>query len=332
MTNELVSIIVPVYQAENFMCQCIDSLLQQSYSNVEIILVNDGSEDRTLDICRRYEDENRNVVVVDLSHGGVSKARNAGLKMVRGEYFTFVDSDDWVEKNYIEEMVSVMSKEEAEIAVCGYMKYYNPEKKVVEVSKENQRIMTGKEMIYSMLKPNGTFTALWNKMYSSKLLLFNEGMHLFDEELTIGEDEVWLVGLLSNVKRAVWVEKALYVWNQREGSITHTKKFETWKLSELDAKRKVINLLLKNHGENEEIISLAKRILNICLIRYTRIAYFAERKKEFHEIIQMRKGKVKFFDFFYLENVSLKFKIKVLLCDIGIRLHIPANILRKFFA
>lgn len=330
MENKLVSVIVPVYQAENFMCRCVESLLAQSYSNMEIILVNDGSEDNTIEVCRKYEKLNKNIKVVDLPHGGVSKARNAGLKSISGDYFTFVDSDDWVEPNYIQEMVKGLLETDAEIAVCGYVKYFSEEKKIVELSKENQEIMTGKEMMYSMLKPNGTFTSLWNKIYSSKLIFIDDSIHLFDENLTIGEDEVWLIGLLKSVKKAVWIEKPLYIWNQREGSITHTKKFEVWKMSELDAKKKVISILMSEE-ENKEIICLAKRRLNISLIRYTRITYFAGRKQEFESIIQMRKGKVKIADYFHLENATLKYELKIFLCDIGIMLHLPAKILQKFF-
>lgn len=326
----LVSVIVPLYEAEQFMKKCVDSLLNQTYDNVEIILVNDGSKDNTVNICKEYEKEHSNIIVVDAPHGGVSVTRNIGLHYIKGDYFTFVDSDDWVEPTFVEDMIEKIIKNDAELAVCGYKKYYSSNNVREEISTENNCVMTGEEVLYSMLKPNGTFTSLWNKMYSSKLLKADSDLHLFNEELTIGEDEVWLVELLSNVSKAVWVDKALYVWNQREGSITHTKSFEAWKMTELDAKQKVVEFL-ENTGVSSNIKKLACVRLNKSLIRYTRLAYFAHDKDAFDKVKKMRKGKIKFSDYFVMNEVSRKHQIKIMVCDLGIQIRVPAKILEKMF-
>lgn len=329
--EKLVSVIIPVFNAESYLDKCVQSVLDQTYTNVEIILLDDGSTDKTLQLCQQYKKQYNNVIVKSLPHGGVSKARNAGISLIHGEYFTFVDSDDWVEKTFIEKMVKSLESFEADVAVCGYIKYFNENKKSIVLTSEDDKCITGEQMIYSMIKPQGLFTALWNKMYSTSLVKEKDVVkHSFDEELTIGEDEVWLVELLTQVSKVSFVNQALYVWSQREGSITHTKSFESWKLSEISAKSKVKEIADKL-DLSSEIRKLADTRLNASLIKYTRVTYFANEKDYFEQIIKYRKGKIKLKDYFILHDAPLKYQIKVLLCDICINFRIPATFLKKVY-
>ena len=103
--EKLISIIVPVYNAERTLHRCVTSLVEQSYPNIEILLVNDGSKDASLEMCRGYEQQDSRIRVIDKPNGGVSSARNAGLDVARGEYIMFCDSDDWVSPLWCEHMV-----------------------------------------------------------------------------------------------------------------------------------------------------------------------------------------------------------------------------------
>lgn len=123
MRNELVSIIVPVYNTEEYIRQCLDSILNQTYQNFECLLINDGSSDNSSDICREYVAKDTRFRYFKKENGGVSSARNLGIELSEGDYTTFIDSDDWVDSDYLEVLYSAILEEQADIAVSTYKKF-----------------------------------------------------------------------------------------------------------------------------------------------------------------------------------------------------------------
>lgn len=123
MRNELVSIIVPVYNTEEYIRQCLDSILNQTYQNFECLLINDGSSDNSSDICREYVAKDTRFRYFKKENGGVSSARNLGIELSEGDYITFIDSDDWVDSDYLEVLYSAILEEQADIAVSTYKKF-----------------------------------------------------------------------------------------------------------------------------------------------------------------------------------------------------------------
>ena len=121
MSNDipLISIIVPIYKVEKYLNKCVESLINQNYTNLEIILVDDGSPDLCPQMCDEYQMKYNNVVVVHKENGGLSSARNAGIAIAKGQYMGFVDSDDYVEKNMFSELYEQMKRENADIGICG---------------------------------------------------------------------------------------------------------------------------------------------------------------------------------------------------------------------
>lgn len=122
--SELVSIIVPVYKVEQYLSRCVDSILQQSYSNLEIILVDDGSPDSCGMICDEYQKKDSRVQVIHKSNGGLSDARNYGIEAAQGKYLAFVDSDDWLDFDMIDILYRVLTSQDADIAECSYRNLY----------------------------------------------------------------------------------------------------------------------------------------------------------------------------------------------------------------
>lgn len=118
--SELVSVIVPVYKVERYLSRCVDSILQQSYSNLEVILVDDGSPDSCGMICDEYQKNDRRIRVIHKSNGGLSDARNYGIEAAQGKYLAFVDSDDWLDFDMIDILYRVLTSQGADIAECSY--------------------------------------------------------------------------------------------------------------------------------------------------------------------------------------------------------------------
>ena len=125
MNNLLISIIVPIYNVEKYLVKSVNSIINQTYKNLEIILVNDGSTDTCGDICEKFKNIDRRIIVIHKKNGGLSDARNAGLQVAKGDYIGFVDSDDWIEKNMYQELLNISLKENSDIVSCGVRKVWN---------------------------------------------------------------------------------------------------------------------------------------------------------------------------------------------------------------
>ena len=157
--EELVSIIVPIYNVEPFLEKCVNSLLNQTYTNIEVILVDDGSPDECPDICDKYREEDHRVKVIHKKNGGLSSARNSGLKVCRGDYIMFVDSDDWIEVDLIEKMVKVMRNNPVQLVTCGRcVTDENYQEKIISGKSE---ILSVKEVIKKSIFNNEIGIAAW---------------------------------------------------------------------------------------------------------------------------------------------------------------------------
>lgn len=181
-----ISIVVAVYNAEKTLKKCVDSLLNQTYNNIEIILVNDCSKDNSLDICNEYSKANDNVKVISNDrNSGVSNTRNNGIDNSTGEYICFVDSDDYVESNYIEVLYYYYQKYNT-VPICGFVYHdeYNHAKPVKYSWSGNEELVSLGEAF--RLKSKLYLTALWNKLFDRRLIV--EKNIRFDTNVSVGED------------------------------------------------------------------------------------------------------------------------------------------------
>ena len=174
MDKELVSIIVPIYNVEKYLIKCIESILNQTYKNLEIILVDDGSTDSCNKICDRYKKIDKRVVVIHKKNGGLSSARNIGIKKAKGKLISFVDSDDYIKPNMIEELKNNMYFYNSDISVCDYYYIIDGKRQISDNNNLKRNCITKykNKFIY---KPN---SAVWNKLYKKNLfeqIKFPEG-------------------------------------------------------------------------------------------------------------------------------------------------------------
>ena len=165
--NALISVIVPVFRVEKLLSRCVDSILAQSYKSIEIILVDDGSDDNCPAICDRYALMDDRIVVIHKKNGGLSDARNTGIKAAKGKYITFIDSDDSVEPNYIQQLYSTIVEAGADIAVCGYTVIL-PKKEIAH-SSSKKMILNQSESLEKILYHQDFDVASVAKLYKKSL-------------------------------------------------------------------------------------------------------------------------------------------------------------------
>ena len=232
MDDFILSIIVPIYNTEIYLRKCIDSLINQTLSNIEIILINDGSTDGSEAICNEYAKLYKNIIVINKENKGLSDSRNIGLKNARGKYIGFVDSDDWVSNKMFETLYKLCIKNDADIAQCDfYREYKNNEKlKLDNISQNNITIYSGNESLQLLDTQYGeNMVVLWNKIYKREI---------FEEiEFPIGkinEDEYVTYKLLHKSKKIIDINVPMYHYRQRDNSIMN-KEFNMNRLDIINA-------------------------------------------------------------------------------------------------
>lgn len=250
---EKVSLIVPVYNIEKYLERCANSILEQDYDNLEIILVNDGSLDNSLKICKKYEQKDSRIIVIDKKNGGVSSARNEGLKIATGDYIGFIDSDDWIDKNTISTLMNVLKKENYDILICTS---YNND--IPYSDKEIVRTLDLEETVKHCLKLENPvlMAGVCNKIFKANLLK----EEFFDVDLSIGEDMFFLIKILLKSKKIGYVEKSLYHYFYREDSVTHV--FSLKKLSNIKSHEKLMEIVKKNKNLLDIV---EKRLIAECI-------------------------------------------------------------------
>lgn len=212
----MVSVIVPIYNVEKYLCQCVDSIISQTYQDLEIILVDDGSIDGCGHICDEYKEKDSRIRVIHKTNGGLSDARNAGIEAATGEYYVFVDSDDVIHPQMIEILMTNLCSKDADMAVCGFWDIEEDTQPSFErVENEGQVKVYEKESIMDQLEDQNLITVVaWNKLY--KASLFQEIRY---PEGHIHEDEFIIHRLLFLCRKTVYVDLKLYYYRKRNNSI-----------------------------------------------------------------------------------------------------------------
>lgn len=223
MQDPLISIIVPIYKVEPYLRCCLDSIVNQSYTNLEIILVDDGSPDECPQICDEYAAKDKRIIVIHKENGGLSDARNAGLDICRGEYVSFVDSDDWIDVKFVEILVTYIQKENSDIAIGKFEKKYEKDlndKTTQKVNTPSMEILSNKQAIKNLFSKDGVcFGTAWCKLYTRTLfnnIRFPIGM--------LHEDDYTLYKILYGSKKIILLNVPLYFYLQRSDSIMGSAK------------------------------------------------------------------------------------------------------------
>lgn len=221
--RKMISIIVPIYKVEPFLERCIDSILNQTYKDLQIILVDDGSPDGCGAICDEYRERDERICVVHKCNGGVSSARNAGLGLVKGEYIGFVDGDDYIHPQMYEILKRNLEETSSDISMCSFQYIENGQQ--TRALEENIRhVFEGESILEQLIDNNMETVVLWNKLYKKSIF---DDLHF--ETVRCHEDEYIIHRVLSKIQRMAYSELKLYYYVRWDGSLTNNRNMKSVK-------------------------------------------------------------------------------------------------------
>lgn len=260
--NKLISVIVPVYNVERYLERCIQSIKSQTYKNLEIILVNDGSGDASGTICEEYAKKDARIQVIHQDNKGLSAARNKGLDLASGSLIIFIDSDDYINVRMIEILYENLTKQNADISICDFRRMSDDEESMETEQNSGHECMSGIEFCHELYRERQVqAVAAWNKLY--RIEVFDGARY---PEGKSHEDEFLTYQLLYNARKVVYTKAKLYYYIQRPDSIMGEKV----NLDHMDAMEGVRNQIIfwNIRGEKKLQIEAVKKYRRVFFIYY----------------------------------------------------------------
>lgn len=293
-----VSIIIPIYNVREYLQECIESVLNQTYADIEILLIDDGSEDNSSEICDKYAKQSNKIKVFHIKNGGVSNARNLGIKEASGKYIMFVDSDDVIDSQMVEKMVANVGSQD--MAICGYWeKFFNKNVKhqianiVTDIDKE--------KAITDIFEREGYGGYLWNKIFIANIIKENEIK--FNKHIYMCEDLYFVINYMRFCKKIRILPECMYYYRMRKSSMIWKKeksKFESLFI----AYSKIYEIL------KQEQVSMIKFYYS-CLI-----SIFLN-KKLFNAFLKKKNAKISYHKIYYevlkSKEITKNRKIKLII-------------------
>lgn len=284
MEQSLLSVIVPVYNVEEFIDECLESIIQQTYQNLEIIVIDDGSTDSSGKKCDEWGERDNRIVVIHKENGGLSDARNAGLKIAKGMYIGFVDSDDVIHPQMYQRLYETLQQADSKISCCGVQKIYTAEnfstQKILQSKAESY---TDAEALRSIIEDEKIRVTVWNKLYRRNVI----GNIIF-EFGKCHEDEFWSYQVLGRAEKIAVLGENYYGYRQRENSIM-SQKYSVRNLDILEARAKRLKFLEKKYPE---LVNVARCDFRFTCIRALQLSMMYLKEDVFRECRQKILGYV----------------------------------------
>lgn len=305
----ILSVVVPVYNVEKFLKPCIESILCQSFTDYELILVNDGSKDRSGEICNYYSKKDNRIKVIHKNNGGLSSARNAGIDIASGEYIAFIDSDDYIRNDMFEILTKLAIENKADIVQCEYKKVYDNIKKYFKNNINDEvKLVNNLEVLSWLYNNQRTVSTIvaWSKIYRKDL--FSEIRYPNGK---IHEDEFTTYKLLYKSKKIVYTNQELYFYRQRNNSIMGAK-YNKNRLALLEALNERL-LFFKDKIYFKEIyVMTVKQYCNYLLTDY--YLYKEANCDDKTTLNEIRKqGKSVYYEVLKYDKMAVKFKLTLFL-------------------
>lgn len=268
--EELVTIVVPVYKVEKYIDRCIKSILNQTYKNLEIILVDDGSPDNCGKICENYAQKDERIKVVHKENGGLSDARNAGISISNGKYISFIDSDDYIDPEYIELLYKTIKKDKSDMAISSHKVIYE-NGTVLEKATKEESILKPKEVLKRILYDDGIDLSAWAKLY--KIELFKEIRY---PKGRLFEDAATTYKLVDKCEKISIISRSTYNYIIRGNSITNIN-FSEKKMDLIISTEEMCNYIKKKYPDLEEAAN--RRLMYAYLSTLTQLVKSNEKNE-----------------------------------------------------
>lgn len=309
MNNEKkLSIIVPVYNREKSIERCIKSIMNQTYTNIEIIIVDDGSKDNTPKICKELQKKDKRIKYIQQKNSGVAEARNTGLVESSGNYIGFVDSDDYIEKNMYETLITEMESSKSDIAFCNYNIVDSNNKKNRKKCINKQMVFSANELIKKVLLENEFNGVCWNRVFDRKIVQDTK----FDKRMGMCEDLEFLMKIIPKCNKISYVNKELYNYVLADQNITTQNYYNS--LNKWDCEVRYCNSLIKKYDKTDIEIYAKKRYARI------NVSIYRNLKKEYKELSKKyRKNALKYFYRIIFSNkIPIRFRMKLVLVKLNL--------------
>lgn len=259
----LISVIIPVYNVQEYLSECLESVRKQTYENLEIFLVDDGSKDSSGAMCDQYALEDSRIKVIHKENGGLSSARNAALDVATGEYITFVDSDDYLADDYVEYLYDLLKSNNADLSICHMTEFYDDEAKKKDSKQEESQIsvMSSDQALKRFLLQKNLFASAWCKLYKRELFA--------ETRYPIGyyyEDMAIIHKIFLDSDKIVWSNQKKYFYRQRRNSIMN-EKFNRKKLHRIEIAEQMKEEILTVKPELKSAVYVRCFIANIQTLR-----------------------------------------------------------------
>lgn len=297
--NEIISIIIPVYKVENYLNKCVESVVNQTYKNLEIILVDDGSPDNCPKMCDDWAKKDKRIKVVHKPNGGLSDARNAGINISKGKYICFADSDDYLVDKFVEILYNNLVKTDSDLSICSFCYVYENVQSFPNPA-NNLTIYEGEEVIDALFKKNNVdHMVAWSKLYKRELfnnLRFDVGK--------LHEDEFIAHKIFVQCKKVVYTTAQLYCYLQRKGSLTQNKSFTEKNLDGAVAIENRVKYFLDTKWKEKSITQFLAYLSYLYYIAKTRHAskdilkFIRNKYKEYYKKIKHKNLSKKLFYYF----------------------------------
>ncbi len=316
----MVSILVPVYNSEKYLRQCLDSIVNQTYKDLQVVIVDDGSIDNSLSICREYADKYEFIEVYHQGNAGVASARNALLDKARGDYTIFIDSDDWIELDMIEGLLHYIAEHDFDIAICGSVSEYNNSETTVDTSYCSPLIDNREEAVKKFILHKELNGSLWNKLVRTSLF---HNLR-FAQDIWYGEDALMMWQVLQRVNRIGSMPTPYYHYRMNDASISH-QTFGPQKMSGHQVWATIYADTCRDWPEYKRVARAAFAISDMWLLFYAALDKYPFDKNISHFQRHVRENIIDI-----LRAQHIKVNKKVFALGMALSYRLGCSLIRKF--
>ena len=309
--NPLISVIIPVYNVEKWLLRCVNSVCGQSYKDLEILLIDDGSTDRSGQICENLSSKDSRIIVIHRNNGGLSEARNTGLVYSHGEYISFIDSDDWIERNFIQNLINAINDYGADACGCNFRISVEGEKYPVVQEAYSVAHYSKKEAMEHLVQ-NKIKQVVWNKLYRADII-----KGIFFEIGKYHEDEFWTYQVFGKLDRYTEIDYIGYNYFQRAESIMG----QTYSLNRLDAVEAKVRRQIYLDRDMKEVADAGKINLIFTCFYHGQQALTYLDAEERHQVFNYLKKILRkiHFDKKFLKEVRFVYRLWIIMGKINIQ-------------